>query len=127
MIELANQYPEYFIKDDKDYDLKNLIAMADCLITDYSSVPFEYSLVNPRGKIIYFCYDFELYDEIVGIQEEFKKDIGSSIVKSSEELFSSIETMGNEDLSDFNQTWNTYVSGRAIDSFLEWIDKQYEI
>lgn len=127
MIELANQYPEYFIKDDKDYDLKNLIAMADCLITDYSSVPFEYSLVNPRGKIIYFCYDFELYDEIVGIQEEFKKDIGSSIVKSSEELFSSIETMGNEDLSDFNQTWNTYVSGRAMDSFLEWIDKQYEI
>ena len=122
---LAKKYPSYFI-DEMQHDLKNLFIVADCLITDYSSVPFEFSLANPNGKIIYFCYDYELYDDLVGIQEACKDTLDSSIVKTPAGLFEEIMSSEKQDLVDFNAKWNTFVSGNAMNYLFEWIDEQYE-
>lgn len=109
--------------DFKGYKIQELFPIIDCLVTDYSSIPFEYSLSNPTGKICYFWYDYELYDETVGIQEDFKKQ--KNIARTQEELVASIKE-GIDDLKYFNKEWNTYATGNAIAQLVEWVDKQYE-
>lgn len=37
-------------------DLAQILPSVDCLITDYSSIPFEYSLANPEGKMVFFLF-----------------------------------------------------------------------
>ena len=92
-------------------------------MTDYSSIPFEYSLSNPSGMICYFCYDYDLYDKTVGIQDCFKKQ--KNIAKTQDELVRIIQK-GSSDLNQFNQEWNTYVKGNAIEQLVEWVNAQYE-
>ena len=48
----------------KDYDVYDILNISDCLISDYSSVVFDY--LNTGKKIILFNYDEEEYDEIRG-------------------------------------------------------------
>lgn len=43
----------------KEYAAYSILAASDCLITDYSSVMFDY--LNSRNKIILFTYDYNHY------------------------------------------------------------------
>lgn len=108
-----------------NWSLSDLLFVTDCLITDYSSVPFEYTLANPEGKVLYYCYDLKGYDETVGVQEAFFEDDSITIVDSNESLVNNILTMGQEDSSRFNEKWNAFVDGNAVKQFIDWIDKQY--
>lgn len=47
------KYSSDYIKDVSNYALFDLLMAADILITDYSSVPFEFSILN---KPILFLY-----------------------------------------------------------------------
>lgn len=47
------------------YDPYDVLNMCDCLVTDYSSVFFDYA--NSRNKIILFIFDKELYIDERGI------------------------------------------------------------
>ena len=121
---LAKKYPSYFI-DEMQHDLKNLLIVVDCLITDYSSVPFEFSLANPNGKIIYFCYDLQLYKSSVGLQSGFE-EWASPMVKDQNELLKEIKNERKTNFNSFNHKWNSFVSGNAVSQLIDWIDKQYE-
>lgn len=114
---------EGIITNFKGYKIQDLFPIIDCLVTDYSSIPFEYSLSNPSGMICYFCYDYDLYDKTVGIQDCFKKQ--KNIAKTQDELVRIIQK-GTSDLNQFNQEWNTYVKGNAIEQLVEWVNAQYE-
>ncbi len=107
------------------WPLSDLLFVVDCLITDYSSVPFEYTLANPKGKIVYYCYDLNVYDETVGIQETFFEDETIIMVDSNEGLVNSILKSEQGNNSRFNEKWNAFVDGRAVKQFIDWIDKQY--
>lgn len=121
---LAKKYPSYFI-DEMQHDLRNLLIVADCLITDYSSVPFEFSLANPNGRIIYFCYDLQLYKSSVGLQSGFE-EWASPMVKDQNELLKEIKNDRKTNFNSFNHKWNSFVSGNAVSQLIDWIDKQYE-
>jgi len=47
------------IKVSKNIDLQELLFYTDILITDYSSVFFDF--MNTKKPIIYYSYDYELY------------------------------------------------------------------
>ncbi|WP_312541259.1 CDP-glycerol glycerophosphotransferase family protein [Enterococcus sp.] len=107
------------------WPLSDLLFVADCLITDYSSVPFEYSLANPAGKTIYFCYDLNEYNETVGVQESFVEETSKKRVDSNEALAKEVLTTSHEDSTDFNTKWNAFADGHAVKQLIDWIDKQY--
>lgn len=108
------------------WSLTDLLFVSDCIVTDYSSVPFEYSLANPQGKIIYFCFDLEEYNETVGIQDDFFKENLANIADSNESLLKKIIGERENDFCSFNKKWNSFVNGTAVKQLIEWIDKQYE-
>ena len=71
-------------------DIYPLLAISDILVTDYSSVVFDFIVLD--RPIIYFVYDLEDYiNNDRGMYEPFEKTIAGDIVINTEELLNSIE------------------------------------
>jgi len=89
----------------KGYETYDILNMTDCLVTDYSSVFFDYA--NSKRKIILFNYD----------EEEFLKDRGMYMsihdlpfpkVDNVEDLMCELNCPKNYDDSEFIETFCTY-------------------
>ncbi|KAF1678058.1 CDP-glycerol glycerophosphotransferase family protein [Bacillus mexicanus] len=81
---LAN-YKE-FVKDVSLYkDIRDLYLISDLLITDYSSVFFDY--MNLKKPVVFFVYDLPAYrDSIRGFYFNFQERTPGNLVQTSEEL-----------------------------------------
>lgn len=66
-------------------DINELCLLADVLITDYSSVLFDYAVT---GKpILFYCYDLELYaSEIRGFYLDVERDLPGPLARTTAEL-----------------------------------------
>lgn len=80
-----------FVKDVSSYpDISELYLVSDMLITDYSSVFFDYANLN--RPIIFYMYDLEDYrDRLRGFYFDIEKEAPGPIVENEEELFDAIE------------------------------------
>lgn len=65
-------------------DIQELMLASDMLITDYSSVMFDY--LNTNKPIYFFCYDLDEYDQIRGFYFNFEEEAPGPIVKNSSNL-----------------------------------------
>lgn len=103
----------------------DLLLQADILITDYSSVAFDYSLINPLGKLIFYWYDEQSYREETGIQTNIEQTLPSSICHNVQEVLMMIKDE-QQNLSEFNQIWNTYNDGQATNRLLDVIAEKMD-
>lgn len=68
-----------------DITLNSLLFVSELLITDYSSIIFEYSLLNK--KIIFYPYDLEEYEKKSrGFYFDYGKFVPGSIIKNAEDI-----------------------------------------
>ncbi|MCW6095804.1 CDP-glycerol glycerophosphotransferase family protein [Clostridium botulinum] len=79
-----------FVFDVKDENINNLMIVSDILITDYSSIVFEYSLL--KKPIIFYAYDYYEYSKKMrGFYFEYLNFIPGPMVKTTEEVISIIK------------------------------------
>lgn len=70
-------------------DIRELYLLADLLITDYSSVFFDYG--NLKKPMIFYVYDIETYrDQLRGFYFDFENEAPGPLVKSTEEIIGKI-------------------------------------
>ncbi|MBQ6321772.1 MAG: CDP-glycerol glycerophosphotransferase family protein, partial [Lachnospiraceae bacterium] len=77
---LHREYPN--ILEIRDYSTNEMMFVSDLLITDYSSVIFEYALL--RKPMVFFCYDLAIYNR--GFYLRYPEDLPGSVVTNQEEL-----------------------------------------
>ncbi|TGD11597.1 CDP-glycerol glycerophosphotransferase family protein [Brevibacterium sp. S111] len=65
-------------------DTNDLLLISDVLITDYSSVIYEYSLLE--RPMIFFAYDLETYSATRGMHRDYEKAAPGSIATTFDEL-----------------------------------------
>src|SRR5699024_4192682 len=84
-----------FVYDCSKYeDIRDLYLVADYLITDYSSVFFDYA--NLQRPMLFFVYDIEDYrDNLLGFYFDFEKKAPCPLVKESEQLLQEIKKIEN--------------------------------
>ncbi|MGP9650314.1 CDP-glycerol glycerophosphotransferase family protein [Glutamicibacter sp. AOP38-B1-38] len=71
-------------------DIQELYLAADVLITDYSSVFFDYSLL--RRPIVFYAYDLENYrDNLRGFYLNYQKEMPGPIVETETELWDTVQ------------------------------------
>ncbi|MGE7660283.1 CDP-glycerol glycerophosphotransferase family protein [Peribacillus sp. NPDC097197] len=71
-------------------DIRELYVISDILITDYSSVFFDYA--NLRRPIIFFTYDLEDYrDNLRGFYFDFEEKAPGLLTKTTEELIAGVK------------------------------------
>jgi CDP-glycerol glycerophosphotransferase len=85
-----SDYKDFAI-DVSDYeDIRELYLVSDCLITDYSSVFFDYA--NLKRPIVFYAYDLDDYaNEIRGFYFDFQKEAPGPIVKDMDHLIPSVK------------------------------------
>lgn len=117
---------EGFVRSfDTNQDISDLYLVSDILITDYSSVMFDYSIL--RRPIIFYCYDLEEYkDSLRGFYFDFVEEAPGPIVKTTEEL---IEVLKNyqvklyeEKYYKFVEKYNHLDDGNASSKVVELIE-----
>ena len=64
--------------------LNDLIIIADLLITDYSSIMYDFSITDK--PIFSFCYDYDVYAEKRGLYLDYKRDFPGRFNCSEDEL-----------------------------------------
>lgn len=82
-----------FVYDFSKYDdIAHLYLVSDILITDYSSVFFDYA--NTKRPILFFTYDLEKYrDTLRGFYLDFENDAPGPLVKTTDEIIDSIQNI----------------------------------
>lgn len=79
-----------FVINASDYsEIQDLYLISDILITDYSSVFFDYA--NTSKPILFFTYDFDLYkNEVRGFYMDLQKEAPGPLLYTSEEVVNAI-------------------------------------
>lgn len=111
-----------FYADMSEYrDINDLLLVTDILVTDYSSVIFDYLLVNK--PVVYFTYDLEDYKQGRGLYYDFEEYVYGEVTKNTDELIEEIakENMMDEKRKVFNEKFMSACDGKATEKTVNWI------
>ncbi len=113
------KYKDDVIDISESREINNYLFITDILITDYSSVIFDYALLN--RPIIYFAYDLEKYRKGRGLYFPFDEYVYGSVASDTESLIRAVkqENMENEKRRDFIQKFVEKNDGHATDRVIE--------
>lgn len=113
-----NKYPGFIFNVTEYPNINTLLVGADILITDYSSIPFEYALLNK--PMLFYLYDFETYKEERGLFFDDINKYPGSIATTTDQLIDLIDSkMFNHNLVlPFANEWNQYSQGNSSDSLI---------
>ncbi|MCM3029703.1 CDP-glycerol glycerophosphotransferase family protein [Niallia sp. MER 6] len=98
-----------FAYDFSNYeDIRELYLISDLLITDYSSVFFDYG--NLKRPMIFYVYDIETYrDKLRGFYFDFEKKAPGPLAKTTDEVIHYIKLAEKEPLNEkFEEFYNTF-------------------
>lgn len=93
-------------------DINDAYLMSDVLVTDYSSVFFDYAVL--KRPIYFYMYDFDYYEqELRGFYLDLQANLPNDIVKTEQALLAQLKTneFDFERLSAFNQKFNPWHDG----------------
>lgn len=102
----------YFI--DPSIDISKLYIISDILVTDYSSVFFDYAIL--KRPIYFYMYDLENYaDNLRGFYLDINKDLPSKPILDEHELLETIKRneFNKTQLDIFNARFNNREDGQA--------------
>lgn len=120
------KYKGFIYDVSKIDDINELYVISDILITDYSSVFFDYA--NLKRPIIYYMYDLEKYkDNMRGFYIDLN-ELPGNIVKTEEDLVKEIKNVNSDFKYDekykiFNEKYNYLDDGNASERVTEKIIK----
>ncbi|OUZ09191.1 CDP-glycerol glycerophosphotransferase family protein [Bacillus pumilus] len=115
-----------WIFDVSDQPLYPLLRACDVLITDYSSIVFEYALLEK--PVLFFTYDLDTYREKRGLVDRYEDIIpGKACVTQNmllKELLHLKESDHQRQIKTFAEEWNQYSEGRSSEQLLSFIEQQ---
>ena len=88
-ITIPYQYSDFYYDFSAYREINDLLFITDILITDYSSVCFEFALLNK--PMLFFAYDVEEYVRTRDFYYEFHSFIPGPLVRTAEEIVDTIE------------------------------------
>jgi len=110
----------------KPSDIQELLIIADLIISDYSSVIFDYLLT--MKPVILFPYDLDIYKKGRGLHYDLRDIAPGPIVFEIEELIEAIRNMEKLD-SEYRDIrekvrdrFNKYHDGKSIERLLNFLN-----
>lgn len=124
-----SEYKGFLFPCDMSYDISRLYLAADILITDYSSVMFDYSILD--RPMFFFAYDLEKYrQELRGFYFDLLKEAPGPVVETTEALIEAVKTYQREDYKErieaFHEKYNSADQGTASRQAVEVILRNME-
>lgn len=103
-----------------------LMKKSQTLITDYSSAVFEFMLITTKPQVIFFCPDYDSYQQSPGLQQDFLNWKIGPVLFNETELTNFLKQPAFADyLKNCRRAsyqWNQYNDGKVKARTLNWID-----
>lgn len=109
VVKVMNIKENAFIKNVSSYsDLNELMMVSDILISDYSSIFFDYSIL---GKPMFsFSYDYDKYNEERGLYFDIRKDLKCMNLNTEANMLDAIQQMDENERAQITKDFrNKYV------------------
>lgn len=102
-------------------DINDLMVVADILVTDYSSVIFDWYLLDK--PVIYFTYDLDEYEAGRGLYFDFDDYVYGQVATDYEGLIDAIkrEDLAAQKRQAFGDKFMSACDGRSTERTIEWI------
>jgi len=110
----------------KDVDIQDLLIISDLLITDFSSVFYDYLLT--LKPMIFFANDLEKYASIRGFYYDYKSFVPGPFVETGEELIEKLKAIEKwepefkEKRKLMRDQFNKYSDGKATQRIIELLE-----
>lgn len=113
-----SQYEGFVYAFDQSCDIAELYLVADMLITDYSSVMFDFSLL--KRPMFFYVYDLEKYqNRLRGFYFDLEKEAPGPLSKTTGQLIQDIRTYRAEEYREryrrFSEKYNSADDGNAAE------------
>jgi len=105
---IPEECKDFCIEAGQDLLIEELLMVSDVCITDYSSIIFEYSLLNK--PMFFFAYDLEEYYDERGFYYPYEEFVPGPIVRTTEELIQQIHCIEEYDISKIEAFCKQYMS-----------------
>ena len=112
-IEIDDDCKDFIIDLSNADELNDLLFVTDLLVTDYSSVIFEASLLDI--PMLFYAYDLDEYIADRDFYYDFKDFVPGKIVKTQDELIEAVKAndLEAEKIDSFKHTFFDDIDGRS--------------
>lgn len=120
-IKIYDENSEKVVNVSSYSDANDILTVTDLLISDYSSIIFDYSLLN--RPMLFFAYDLDEYRYDRDFYYEYEEFVPGPIAKTNDEIIDLINNW-NFDLSkveDFSEKFFVSRDGKNTERFIEEI------
>lgn len=109
--ELNEKYNGFIVNVSDYYDINHLLLITDLLITDYSSVAFEFALLEK--PMIFYAHDMVEYEHTSGLIASYELQMPGPVVKTTDQLIQVIHSQPFDmnKVRVFAEEWNQYSKG----------------
>src|SRR5699024_10984504 len=114
-------YPDFVYNVSNEYNINHLLLITDILITDYSSIPFEFALL--QKPMVFFAYDIDEYADARGFWDNYDKLVPGPIVENTDDLIDILKTgkYDIEQLEPFSNGWTQHSDGNSSERWTKAI------
>ena len=119
----VDQYQGFVYFIEANEDISNLYIISDALVTDYSSVFFDYAIL--KRPIYFYMYDLVHYrDELRGFYLDIYHDLPGDIIEDENQLLVEIKKGYDfKRLETFNEKFNNHEDGKATKRVVDCVFK----
>lgn len=107
-----------------NHDINELLFVTDLLITDYSSIPYEFSILEK--PMIFYAYDEQAYLGERGLWEPYSQMVPGPIARTTDEILQAIEQEDDhlDQIRRFSEVWNRYSKGHSSENLVNYLLKR---
>lgn len=120
-LSLEGMDPQFVFDYTGRHEMNELLFVTDLLITDYSSIPYEFSIL---GKpMVFFAYDEATYLGERGLWEAYKDMVPGPVVRTTDEVVNVIleEAYDKKQVQAFAEAWNKYSKGKSSENLVTYL------
>lgn len=120
-VQIPQQYQEYILDASEYREVNDLLFITDVLVTDYSSIIYEFSLLH--RPMLFYAFDQSMYESTRDFYEPYEDIIPGRVIKRFDQLLLALEKgdYDTERLDWFIQKNFTYTDGKATDRVVDLI------
>lgn len=118
-LNIPEQYRDVIVDASAYREINNMLFVTDLLITDYSSVIYEFSLFHK--PMLFYAFDRMKYEADRGFYEPYSEMVPGKIVRTSEELLHAIRKRDFEfeKVDPFVKKNFKFTDGKATDRIID--------
>jgi CDP-ribitol ribitolphosphotransferase len=120
-VPIPPEYADRLLDFESFPETNDLLHVTDVLITDYSSVIYEFSLLN--RPMVFYAYDKDTYSAVLGFHRDYDATAPGKVCRTFDELIKVLQTEDYDmsKLAAFRRENFDFIDTGSADRVIDWL------